>query len=100
MAKNKSKMYMTNIVSDFLVLKFVNIQTREGRVVSSIDVICKVSFGNQVKVNIGGAARGCSSLASCVGSQGEYVGNFSTFFRDADLYFFELIRVIYALEHA
>jgi len=40
-----------------------------GRVVVSfIDVIWKVPFAHWVRVNTGGAARGCPTLTSCVGS--------------------------------
>jgi len=31
LTKNKSKKHISNIVSDFFVLKIFNIQTREGR---------------------------------------------------------------------
>jgi len=39
MIMNKSKNHMSNIVYDFLVLKCVNIQTREGMVISFMDII-------------------------------------------------------------
>jgi len=37
---------MNNIVYDLLVIKFFNIQTREGRMVLFIDIIWKVSSTN------------------------------------------------------
>jgi len=39
MSENKSKKYISNIVFDFLVLKFLNIHTREGRVVSFMNIV-------------------------------------------------------------
>jgi len=39
MAENKSKKLMRDPVSDFLVLKIFNIQTRKGRVISFMKVI-------------------------------------------------------------
>jgi len=36
MVGNKSKKHVSNIVSDYFMLKFFNIQTKEGRVVSFI----------------------------------------------------------------
>jgi len=66
MAGNKSKKHMSNTASDFLVLKIFNIQTREGRVVSFVDVIWQVSYANWLKMNIDGANRSCPGLASCV----------------------------------
>ena len=65
--RNKSKMYMSNIVSDFLCWNLSIFKL--GRVVVSfIDVIWKVPFAHWVRVNTGGAARGCPTLTSCVGS--------------------------------
>jgi len=43
---------MSNIVYDFLVLKCVNIQTREGMVISFMDIIWLVSFKNWLKMNM------------------------------------------------
>jgi len=67
----------------FFVLKFFNIQIKEDRMVSFMDVIWQVSSANWLKVNIDGATKGCPSLASCIdtfkGSQSEYVDIFSTF---------------------
>jgi len=75
MAGNKSK-----IVFCFLVLKFFNIQTTEGWVVSLTNVIWQVPYTNCIKVNTNGATMG-----SCVDifreNQGEYVSSFSAFLR-------------------
>jgi len=46
MSENKSKKYISNIVFDFLVLKFLNIHTREGRVVSFMNIVWQVSYVN------------------------------------------------------
>jgi len=39
MTENKSKKYMSNSVSIFFLLKIFNIQTREGSVISFMEVI-------------------------------------------------------------
>jgi len=39
MTGNKSNKHVSNIISDFLVFKFFNIQIREGRVVSFMNVV-------------------------------------------------------------
>jgi len=46
MAENKSKKLMRDPVSDFLVLKIFNIQTRKGRVISFMKVIWQISSVN------------------------------------------------------
>jgi len=83
MAGNKSKKHMSNIISNFFVLKIFNIQTREGRVVSFMDVIWQVSSTNWLKVNTDGVTKGYFGLIPCVsifrGSRGEYMGSFSAF---------------------
>jgi len=56
---------MSNSVSIFFLLKIFNIQTREGSVISFMEVIWQVPFVNWLKVNIGGVVRGCFDLASC-----------------------------------
>jgi len=58
---------MSNIISDFLVLKFSNIQTKEGRVASFMDVINQVPSANWLKVNTNGATSDCPNLAFWVG---------------------------------
>jgi len=80
MTRNKPKKHMSNIVSNFLVLKIFNIQTRECRVISFMEVIWQVSSANWHKVNIDSTAKGCPCLASCVaifkGSWDEHLGSF------------------------
>jgi len=74
---------MSNTITDLLVLKIFNIQTKESMLVSSINVITQLLSTNWLKVNIDDAAMSCSSLASCanicIGSKREYVNSFSTF---------------------
>lgn len=75
-----------------MVLKFVNIQTKEGNVVSFTYLIWHVSSSNWLKINIDGIIKGCLDLTTCVdickGSQGKYVGVFPTFLKDANFYFY------------
>jgi len=49
------------------VLKIFNIQTREGSVVSFMNVIWQVSYANWLKVNTKSAAKGCLDSATSVG---------------------------------
>jgi len=55
---------MSNIVSNFLVLKFFNI--RDGRIVSFMDVIRRVSYAKWLKMNTNGATSGYRGLTSCI----------------------------------
>jgi len=52
MTENKSKKHMSNIVSYFLVKAFFNIQTRDGRVISYMNVAWKVPSGNWIEVMV------------------------------------------------
>jgi len=78
--QNKFKKHKSNIVSGFFVLKFFNIQIREGMVDSLINVIWEVSSTNFLKVNIDGTTRSHLGLATFIGifkeSQGEYMDSF------------------------
>lgn len=71
MTENKLKKHMSNIVFEFFMLKFFNIQTREVELVFY-------------------ATRDYPYLASCVdifkGSRDEYACRFSTFFRRVNFY--------------
>lgn len=104
MTGNKSKKHMSNTISDFLVLKYFNIQTREGMAVSFIELIWQVPFTNWCKVNIDGATKDCFGLASCAsivrGSHVEYVSSFKSFLGVQTSIYPELVGVIYVLEYA
>lgn len=50
--KNKSKKFISNILTIFLVLEFFNIQIKECMIVSFVEKICKIIYTNWLKMNI------------------------------------------------
>jgi len=81
MAHNLSKKHMSNIIYDFLLLNFFNIQIRKDRVVLFMDVIWQGLLSHGLEVNIDGATRSDLGFMCFIfkGSHGAYVGSFKLF---------------------
>jgi len=74
---------MQNDMFDFNVLKFFGINTRCDKVLSPLLVRWEFPSLGWVKINIDGATRGSSGLATCDGifrgSMSEFISDFSAF---------------------
>jgi len=92
-----SKASMKNDMMDFSLIKFFGINTRTGKVRRPLPVRWDFSSPGWVKINIDGAARGSSGLATCGGifrgSMGEFIGTFSAFLAFRLLWLLDFIEL-------
>jgi len=86
------------------VLKFFGINTPSGKVLSPLHFRWEFPSPGWVKINIDGATKGSSGLATCGGifreSMGEFIGGFSSFLGVQDALIAEFYEVIHGIEQA
>jgi len=102
---NSSRKHIRNDITNFSYLKFFfYIITCRWKEISPIQVIWEFLHINWVKVNIDGAARGCSGFSTCAGifrgSRCKYIGSFSSFLRIQKFLYAEIMGVILVIELA
>lgn len=89
-----------NDITDFSILKFLDISIRPKKGSSPIPIIQSFPTVGWVKVKTDGATKGCPDPSTCVafrGSIGEYIGSFSSYLRVQKSLYVEVMGAILAV---
>ena len=91
-------------MTSFVMLKFVNINTKSSKLNSTIQVIWQSPMVNRIKVNIDGVVRGSPIMVARVSifrsSKREYIGSFSSILGVQNAIYVGTIGVIHEVEYA